>query len=192
MKRRDFIALLSSAAVAWPLAARTQQVNSPLRIGMLPLGLPSNLYDKSLVDAFRQGLRDVGIVENKDVMLDVVWISGDVEVALNELIQRGAGLLVPCGSSAATAASRETSTIPIVFISVGNPMGLGIVESLSRPGRNVTGFSDVLADLSGKYVELARELGGQQSTVDYLWYTEWPDGQRRHDATEQAAQSLGA
>ena len=63
---------------------------------------------------------------------------------------------------------------------------------LSRPGRNVTGFSDVLADLSGKYVELARELGGQQATVDYLWHTEWPDGQRRHDATEQAAQSLGA
>jgi putative ABC transport system substrate-binding protein len=75
---------------------------------------------------------------------------------------------------------------------VGNPLGLGIVESLSRPGRNVTGFSDVLADLSGKYVELVRELGGQQETIDYLWYTDWPDGQRRHDATEQAAQSLGA
>jgi putative ABC transport system substrate-binding protein len=56
----------------------------------------------------------------------------------------------------------------------------------------VTGFSDVLADLSGKYVELARELGGQQETIEYLWYTDWPDGQRRHDATEQAAQSLGA
>jgi putative tryptophan/tyrosine transport system substrate-binding protein len=192
MKRRDFIALLSSAAVSWPVAVRAQLTNSPLRIGMLPLGLPSNPYDKSLVEAFRQGLRDVGIVENQDDMLDVVWISGDVEVAVNELIQRGAGLLVPCGSSAATAASHKSSTLPIVFISVGNPMGLGIVESLSRPGRNVTGFSDVLADLSGKYVELARELGGQQETVDYLWYTEWPDGRRRHDATEQAVQSLGA
>jgi putative ABC transport system substrate-binding protein len=108
------------------------------------------------------------------------------------LIQRGVELLVPCGSSASAVASHRTSTIPIVFINVGNPVGLGIVESLSRPGRNVTGFSDVLADLSGKYVELARELGGQQATVDYLWHTEWPDGQRRHDATEQAAQSLGA
>jgi putative ABC transport system substrate-binding protein len=159
---------------------------------MLPIGLPSNTYDKSLVESFRQGLRDVGIVENRDVTLDIVWSSGDLDVAVNELIQRGVELLVPCGSSASAAASRRTSTIPIVFINVGNPVGLGIVESLSRPGRNVTGFSDVLADLSGKYVELARELGGQQATVDYLWHTEWPDGQRRHDATEQAAQSLGA
>jgi putative tryptophan/tyrosine transport system substrate-binding protein len=125
-------------------------------------------------------------------MLDIVWSSGDLDVAVNELIQRGIELLVPCGSSASAAASRRRSTIPIVFINVGNPVGLGIVESLSRPGRNVTGFSDVLADLSGKYVELARELGGQQETIDYLWYTEWPDGQRRHDTTEQAAQSLGA
>ena len=125
-------------------------------------------------------------------MLDIVWSSGDLDVAVNELIQRGVELLVPCGSSASAAANLRTSTIPIVFINVGNPVGLGIVESLSRPGRNVTGFSDVLADLSGKYVELARELGGQQATVDYLWHTEWPDGQRRHDATEQAAQSLGA
>jgi putative tryptophan/tyrosine transport system substrate-binding protein len=155
-------------------------------------GLPSNTYDKSLVESFRQGLRDVGVVENRDVMLDIVWSSGDLDVAVNELIQRGIELLVPCGSSASAAASRRISTIPIVFINVGNPVGLGIVESLSRPGRNVTGFSDVLADLSGKYVELARELGAQQETIDYLWCTEWPDGQRRHDTTEQAAQSLGA
>jgi ABC-type uncharacterized transport system substrate-binding protein len=192
VKRREFITLLGGAGVTWPLSARAQQTKSPARIGMLPIGLPSNTYDKSLVESFRQGLRDVGIVENRDVILDIVWSSGDLNVAVNELIQRGVELLVPCGSSASAAASRRTSSIPIVFINVGNPVGLGIVVSLSRPGRNVTGFSDVLADLSGKYVELARELGGQQATVDYLWHTEWPDGQRRHDATEQAAQSLGA
>jgi putative ABC transport system substrate-binding protein len=191
MKRRQFIAILGGAATAWPLSVRAQQTESLARIGMLPIGLPSNTYDKSLVESFRQGLRDVGIVE-RDVMLDIVWSSGDLDVAVNELIQRGVELLVPCGSSASAAANHKTSTIPIVFISVGNPVGLGIIESLSRPGRNVTGFSDVLADLSAKYVEFARELGGQQATVDYLWHTEWPDGQRRHDATKQAAQSLGA
>jgi ABC-type uncharacterized transport system substrate-binding protein len=191
MRRRKFITLISGVAAAWPFAA-SAQTKSPARIGMLTIGSPNNAYDKSLVEAFRQGLRDLGIVENRDVMLDVVWSRGDLEVAVNELIQRGAELLVPCGSSASLAASHKTATIPIVFINVGNPVGLGIVESLSRPGRNVTGFSDVLADLSSKYVELARELGGQQETIDYLWYTEWPDGQRRHNATEQAAQSLGA
>ena len=192
MRRHEFITLIGGGA-AWPFAAQAQQQpKTATRIGMLPIGSPSNTYDKSLVEAFRQGLRDVGIVETRDVMRDVVWSSGDLEVAVNELIQRGAELLVPCGSSASMAASHKTSTIPIVFINVGNPVGLGIVESLSRPGRNVTGFSDVLADLSSKYVELARELGGQQETIDYLWYTDWPDGQRRHDATEQAAKSLGA
>jgi ABC-type uncharacterized transport system substrate-binding protein len=85
-------------------------------------------------------------------LLDIVWSSGDLDVAVNELIQRGVELLVPCGSSASAAANRRTSTIPIVFINVGNPVGLGIVESLSRPGRNVTGFSDVLADLSGALI----------------------------------------
>jgi putative tryptophan/tyrosine transport system substrate-binding protein len=191
MRRREFITLCG-AIVALPLSARAQQIKSLARIGMLPMGSPSNTYDNSLVEAFRQGLRDLGIVENRDVMLDVVWSTGDLEVAVNELIQRGAELLVPCGSSASVAASHKTSRIPIVFIDVGNPLGLGIVDSLSRPSRNVTGFSDVLADLSSKYVELARELGGQQETIDYLWYTDWPDGQRRLDATEQAAQSLGA
>ena len=83
MKRREFITLFGGATVAWPLPARAQQTKSPARIGMLPIGLPSNTYDKSLVESFRQGLRDIGIVENRDVILDIVWISGgDPEVAV--------------------------------------------------------------------------------------------------------------
>ena len=192
MRRRQFITLIGGAAATWPVAAHAQETKSPALIGVLPIGAPSNTYDKSLVESFRQGLSGAGIIENRDVILDVVWSSGNLDLAVDELIQRSVKLLVPCGSSAAAAASRKTSAIPIVFINVGNPLGLGIIESLPRPGRNVTGFSDVLADLSGKYVELARELSGQQATIDYLWHTEWPDGQRRHDATQQAAQSLGA
>ncbi|MGC2076168.1 MAG: hypothetical protein WA728_09085 [Xanthobacteraceae bacterium] len=97
MRRREFITLIGGGA-AWPLAAQAQQQpKTAARIGMLPIGSPSNPNDKSLVKAFRQGVRDVGIVETQDVMLDVVWSSGDLEVAVNELIQRGAELLVPCG-----------------------------------------------------------------------------------------------
>jgi putative tryptophan/tyrosine transport system substrate-binding protein len=70
-------------------------------------------------------------------------------------------------------------------------MAMGLVESLSRPGRNATGFSDILAELSGKFVDLAREVIKPQTTVDYLWHTAWPDGQNRHHATEQAAQAAG-
>jgi putative tryptophan/tyrosine transport system substrate-binding protein len=192
MKRREFISLLGGAA-AWPAVARAQQSQNPVRIGFLPVGSPSNSYDRSLVEAFRLGLRDLGVVESRHVMLDVVWINSESEIpqAVNELMQRGAKLLIPCGTSASVAAKQQVSTTPIVFINVGNPVGVGLVESLSRPGGNVTGFSDMHADLSGKYVQFASELGKPQEPVNYLWFTGWPDGQYRLQATERAAQSLG-
>jgi putative ABC transport system substrate-binding protein len=190
MKRREFISLLGGAAATWPLAARGQQPQQPVRIGFLPPGSASNAYDRSLVEAFRQGLRQAGLVENRDIILDVVWISGDPDQAVNELMQRGAQILVPCGSSASVAAQHQAPTIPIVFINVGNPIAMGLVESLSRPGRNVTGFSDIQSDLSAKLVDVARELGHAE-TVGYLWYTGWPDGEGRYRATEHAAQTLG-
>jgi putative ABC transport system substrate-binding protein len=190
MQRRNFITLLGGAA-AWPLAAHAQQAKSPVRLGFLPVGSRDNKYDQSLIEAFRQGLRQVGLVEGRDIVLDVVWISGDPDQAVSDVLKRGAELLVPCGSTASVAAKRQTSTIPIVFLNVGDPIAMGLVESLSRPGHNATGFSDILADLSGKLVELARELIRPQATVDYLWHTAWPDGQNRYHATEQAARAAG-
>jgi putative tryptophan/tyrosine transport system substrate-binding protein len=190
MRRRDFIKMIGGTA-SWPLAARAQQTKSPARIGMLPLGLPSNPYDKSLVEAFRQGLREVGLTENRDIVLDVVWVGDDPDQAVNEVLRRGADILIPCGSSASVAAKRKTSTIPIMFLSVGNPIAMGLVESLPHPGRNATGFSDILGDLSGKLVDLAGELIKPQTTIDYLWQTTWPDGQNRYQATEKAAQAAG-
>jgi len=191
MQRREFITLLGGAVAAWPIVAHAQPAKSPARIGFLPLGSQSNAYDRSLVEAFRRSLADAGLVQNRDVVLDIVWITGDPNAAVSELLQRGVDLLVPCGSSASVAAGRQTSTIPILFIAVGNPIGMGLVESLPHPGRNVTGFSDILADLSGKYVEIARELGGPQASVDYLWHMRWPDGQNRFEATLRAADALG-
>ena len=134
MKRREFITLLGSAAAAWPLAARAQQAEKPVRIGFVPIGSPSNAYDQSLVEAFRQGLREVGLVEGQHVTLDVVWVSTTPEFsqAVSDLEHRGAKLLITAGSSASAAAKRHTSIIPIVFVSVGNPIGIGLVESLSR------------------------------------------------------------
>jgi putative tryptophan/tyrosine transport system substrate-binding protein len=190
MKRREFITLIGGAA-AWPLAARAQGRNGPVRLGFLPLGSSSNAYDRSLVEAFQQGLRQAGLIEDRDIVLDVVWSSGDPDQAVSEVLRRGAEVLIPCGSSASVAAKRQTSSIPIVFLSVGDPKAMGLVETLSHPGRNATGFSDILADLSGKLVDLARELSKPQTTVDYLWYTAWPDGQNRYHATEQAAQAAG-
>jgi len=191
MKRREFIALFSGMAAAWPLVARAQTKN-PARIGFLPIGSPDNKYDQSLVEAFRQGLRQAGLIEGQDIVLDIVWSKGDPDQAVAEVLQRGAKLLIPCGSSASVAAKRQTSTVPIVFLNVGDPIAMGLVETLAHPMRNATGFSDILADLSGKLVEIARELSKPPGTVDYFWHTAWPDGQNRYDSTKLAAQAVGS
>jgi putative tryptophan/tyrosine transport system substrate-binding protein len=193
MKRREFILLGGGAIAVWPLAARSQQLQNPPRIGVLPIGSASNTYDQLLVDAFRKGLREVGLVENRHVILDVAWAKNELEVpqAASDLMQRSPKLLVPSGTIASLEAKRQTSTIPILFINVGNPVGIGLVESLSHPGGNITGFSDMHADLSGKYVQFAIELGKPQAPVNYLWYPAWADGSYRLQVAERAAQSLG-
>jgi len=193
MRRREFITLVGGAA-ALPLAAQAQQPEHPTRIGLLPLGFPSNSYDQSLVEALRQGMRKVGLIENRNVTIDIVWVSKETGFpgAVRELVQRGTKLLVTAGSSASAAARQYASTIPIIFVSVGNPVGIGLVQGLSHPGGNATGLTDVLGDLSSKYGDFALQLGKPQTPAYYLWYTEWPDGQRRLQATERATQSVGA
>jgi len=117
MLRRTFVSLIGSAVVAHPLVARAQPTEKPVRIGFLPLGSPTNAYDKSLVEVLREGLRNVGLVEKRDIVLDVVWVGDEAgfPAAINELVVRGAKLLITAGSSASAAAKRYTSTIPIVF-----------------------------------------------------------------------------
>jgi ABC-type uncharacterized transport system substrate-binding protein len=193
MKRRQFITLIGGAAIIWPLVARAQQQSQPTRIGFLPLGSPSASSDMSLVESFRKGVSDAGLLEGRDVILDVAWTQNVSEYPeeVIELMHRGAAILVTAGSSASSVAKQQTSAIPIVFINVGNPIGIGLVKSLPHPGGNVTGFTDAVADLSGKFVDIARELGGPQAPIDYLWYTAWEDGQNRFSLTERAAQAAG-
>ena len=192
MRRREFIILLSGVSAAWP-GSGSGQADKAIRIGLLPFGSPSNDYDKSLVEAFRLGLRQAGLIEGRDIVLDIVWTSGsdaDTDKAVTDLIGRGAALLVPTGSTASVATRRHTSTIPIVFVSVGNPVAMGLVQNLAHPGGNATGFSDIFSDLSAKLVELGKAIN-KQDTIDYLWHTAWPDGKNRFQTTEQAAQSAG-
>lgn len=190
MRRRELLLALGGAA-AWPLAAHAQHFSNPVRIGFLPIGSQSSTYDRSLVEAFRQGLRDVGLDEDRDVTFDVVWVSNEPDYAraVQDLIHRGAKILVPAGTSASLAAKRLTSTVPIIFITVGDPLGIGLVETLSRPGGNATGFSDILLDLSSKYVDMAAELAKPEAVVDYLWHTHWGNGLQRYQATERAARA---
>jgi putative ABC transport system substrate-binding protein len=104
LKRRDFVAMLGGAAATWPVTASAQQQRGPVRLAFIPLGSSSNRYDRSLVEAFQLGLRRVGLIENQDVALDVVWPGDRPDQAVSEALQRGAELLIPCGSSASVAA----------------------------------------------------------------------------------------
>src|SRR5262249_23184660 len=138
VKRREFITLLGGAA-AWPIATRAQQHKGPVRLAFFPIGSPSNAQDTSRVEAFQHALRRVGLIPNQNAVLDVIWQSDDPGQAVSEGLRRGAELLIPCGSSASVAAQRKAPKTPIVFIQVGNPVAMGLVDSLARPGRNATG-----------------------------------------------------
>ena len=200
--RRDRIAFAPLALgflllVFAPLFAATAQppASSPPLVGLLPLGPPSSAYDRSLVEAFRAGLREAGVVEGRDVVLEVVWTTSDdldVSKAVVSLVRRGAKLLIPVGTTASMAVKRKAPTTRILFISVGNPLGVGLVDNLARPGGLVTGFGDMLAELGGKYVQFATEILTPHATLHYLWDSGWADGHYRFQKTEQAAQAIGA
>jgi len=192
--RRKFALALSLATLS-PIASFAQQSSqAPTRIGFIPLGSSANAYDRSLVEAFREGLNTVGLIENRQVVVDVTWVDTEqgYSKALDDMLARGCKLLVTAGTSASSAAKLHKSTVPVVFITVGDPVGIGLVKTLAHPGGKMTGFSDVLLDLSGKYVDLAIEVEKSREAINYLWHTEWANGKFRFEATERAAQKSGA
>jgi putative ABC transport system substrate-binding protein len=157
MKRREFITLLGGAAAAWPLAARAQQPKVPT-IGALVIG---NADPEEFWREFRQGLRDLGYVEGQNVRFEFRSAEGQVERVPElaaELVHLKVDVIVTWFTPTTQAAKQATSQIPIVMADAGDPVGTGLVASLPRPGGNVTGIAGVTAELSGKCIELIREL----------------------------------
>jgi putative tryptophan/tyrosine transport system substrate-binding protein len=159
VKRRDFITLLCGATAAWPLAARAQQAGKLATIGCLVPGTPSSHGQWFAV--FVQRLRELGWIEGRTVAVEYRWAEGRserfAEIAA-EFVRRKVDVIVTASTGGVLAAKQATSVIPIVFAAAGDPVGIGLVASLARPGGNVTGLSLQQIETVGKRLELLREV----------------------------------
>ena len=171
MKRREFITLLGGAAAAWSLPARGQQVSSVPRIGYLSPGSaspgPLNYYDE-----FRRELRELGYVEGQNIVIDYRFADGKFDrlpQLAAELVQLNVDVIVAVVTQASLAAKNATRTIPIVIVSVGDPVGAGLVASLARPGANVTGNSSMTIEVIGKSLALLKQAVPKASPMAVLW-----------------------
>ena len=192
MRRREFITLLGGAAAAWPLAARAQQPRKVPRIGVLLPGTAASFALRA--KAFVEGLRELGYVDGQTITIEWKWGQDRVEGLPGlaaELVGRNVDVLVTGGTPAAKALKSATETIPIVMAIIGDPVAAGLVESLARPGGNATGFSIVAPDLSGKRLELLKEIVSEASPVAVVLNTRNPQSQFELKEMQTAARAMG-
>jgi putative tryptophan/tyrosine transport system substrate-binding protein len=191
VRRREFITLLGGAAVGWSLAASAQTRSKIRRVGIVFSSTP--MANKHLVEAFRQGLRELGYVEGQTILLEIRWAEGRPERArqlVTELVGLNVDVLVAPTGPAALAAKNATQTIPIVMSAI-DPVGLGLIGSLSRPGGNVTGLSYYNEAIAAKKLELLKEIVPGLARVGVLRNPLNPGDPLNWKETEVAAQRLG-
>jgi putative ABC transport system substrate-binding protein len=194
MNRRDIIAFLGSTAVSWPLGARAQQQERMRRIGVLVNVAAADPEGQAQVAAFLQALQQLGWSEGRNVRIDTRWGENDVEHDrryATELLAFAPDVILASGTLSVAALRRVTRTSPIVFVGVSDPVGAGLVDTLARPGGNVTGYMIFEYSLSGKWLELLREIAPRLMRAAVLRDSANPAGIAQFGAIQAVAQSLG-
>jgi putative ABC transport system substrate-binding protein len=161
MRRRDFISLLGGAVAAWPLASRAQRAERVRRVGVLIAFPEDDPFARAYVTAFAQGLEQLGWINGRNIRIDYRFAAGDpalFKAYATELVSVTPDVILASTGPALVALRAQTTTIPIVFVIVPDPVGLGFVRSLAQPGGNITGFSSYDASIVGKWVQLLKEV----------------------------------
>jgi putative tryptophan/tyrosine transport system substrate-binding protein len=192
MKRREFITLLGGAAAAWPLAAHAQSSGIPV-IGVLNATTAGGVW-VPLEAAFRQGLSDTGYAEGRNVRIEGRWAEGQYDrlpALATELTQYGVAVIVAFTTPAAQAAKAATATIPIVFTTISNPVQIGLVASLNRPGGNLTGVTVLAVEVGPKSLELLHSAEPSAKSMALLINPRNPNADAQSKNLQTAAQRLG-
>ena len=192
MRRREFIKVIAASGAAWPIVARAQQAAMPV-VGFLNSTTPK-LYARQL-SAFRQGLSETGYIEGQNLAIEYRWAEGQYDrlpALATDLVSRQVTVIAAiAGSAPAQAAKAATATIPIVFVSGGDPVSEGLVASLNRPGGNVTGVSWVATALVPKQLDLLRRLVRNPAMISALVNPSYPDHEVQMRDLQEAGAAIG-
>jgi ABC-type uncharacterized transport system substrate-binding protein len=190
MRRREVIGFAGATLFAWPRFSRAQQQAKSARVGILGFGAP---LSATRIEALRAGLRDLGYVEGKNLVIEFGWpgTAEQLPEAAAELARMKVDIILAPGSTETEPARRATSTIPIVFVAHADPVGLGHVSSLARPGGNVTGLAAMTPEITPKRMEILKATVPRATRFGALWDTTAPSYRPFLQAAEEARGKLG-
>jgi putative ABC transport system substrate-binding protein len=195
IRRREFITLLGGAAAAWPFAANAQQRERVRRVGVLMNGAATETAPQSYVAAFVQGLRQLGWVEGQNIQVDVRWNAGDATLAgiyAAQLIGLTPDVILASSTTNLTVIRQATSTVPVVFVQVSDPVAQGFIANVTKPGGNLTGFSMYEYSIGGKWLDLLKEMVPALARVAVVFNPDTsPQSKFFMRSVEAAAPALG-